>query len=299
MKKLLQLLFLLISLTVFSQGIKPIDRGFITITTGQKIEFTNLRFQDNQVVFKNVATKSEFNYFLNSVKTIVDGDNSIVFENRALPKAKISQDEIDHDKIKADTLFKPNYPDGIYKTKEDFIKKTPSEVIKLVAKGIHGLEKPTLYEIVHNCYFYDEVNDSKIKNVFAVSFKGHLYFQINGILSNRNKTDRAQSNDAPNGFVRVLMGGNNYFYTEANLVNQWAQGLAYGAIGGVVGVIVAQNIVYGKGVVWDFKNQEFNIFKNCEDFNDFAKIAYSAGVQDCPDQQPDVLKIRNVIRKIK
>lgn len=198
-----------------------------------------------------------------------------------------------------DSLFKPNYPEGVYRTKEDFINKKPFQKVELTPKGLIGLEKPTLTNITHNCFFYYTFSDEKIKDAFAISYKGHLYFQIYAILENRNKTDRAQSNNFPNSFVRVLLGGTNYLYTEADLANGWAQGLAVGGVGGAVGFAMSNKMIYGKGIVWDFKNNEFNIFKNCEDYNDFIKDKLPEGIQKCKKNQPDVLLIRNDIEKIK
>lgn len=202
-------------------------------------------------------------------------------------------------KIDNDSLYKPNYPEGIYSTKEEFIKKSPSEDIPITPKGIFGITKPVLTEIAHNCFFYNATTDVKITDVFAISYKGHLYFQIGAILKNRNKTDRSQSSDIPNSFVRVIFGGNNYLYTEAQLANAWAQGLAMGTIGGVVGATVSNSMIYGKGLVWDYKNEEFNIFKNCEDYNDFITAKNKEGIQACEKNQPDVLKIRVAVNKIK
>jgi len=198
-----------------------------------------------------------------------------------------------------DTFFKPNYPEGIYKTKDDFNKKTPSGTSKLIPKRLYGIPKPVLENIEHNCFFYNAETDKKIKKVFAVSYRGHLYFKIGAILKYRNKTDRAQSNDNPNSFVRVILGGNNYLYTEAPLANAWAQAFAYGAIGGGVGSVLASTMTYGKGIVWDFKNNEFNIFKNCEDYNEFIIDKSKDDVQNCEEAQLDVLKIRSAINKIK
>lgn len=201
--------------------------------------------------------------------------------------------------ISTDSLYKPNYPEGIYRTKEYFIKKIPFQRTTVVPKGLIGLTKPTLNTIVHNCFFYYSFSDEKIQDVFAISYKGHLYFQISAILKNRNKTDRAQSNNFPNSFVRVILGGNNYLYTEAELSNVWAQGIAYGGIGGAVGGALANKWVYGKGLVWDFKNNEFNIFKNCEDYNEFIKDKNNDGIQTCKENQADVFRIRKDIEKIK
>ncbi|MGV8915661.1 MAG: hypothetical protein ACOH1X_09475 [Kaistella sp.] len=38
---------------------------------------------------------------------------------------------------------------------------------------------------------------------------------------------------------------------------------------GPAGGAMASSLNQSKGVVWDVKNNEFNIFKNCEDYNSF------------------------------
>jgi len=196
--------------------------------------------------------------------------------------------------VKSDTLFKPNYPDGIYLSKKDFIikKVNTSKVVEL-----RNFNKKPIDSIIHNPYFYYTDNNKKVKNVFAISYKGHLYFQIKAILKNRNKTDRAQSTNFHNTFVRVIMGGNNYLYTEAELVNQWAAGVAVNF--GVVGGMIANDLIKGKGIVWDFKNQEFNIFKSCKDYNKFISEKIKDDIQECKNQQPNMLKVRETIEKIK
>lgn len=200
--------------------------------------------------------------------------------------------------IVKDSLFKPNYPEGIYATKESFIAKTPTDIYDVVAKNLAIFSNKNLTDIVHNCFFYNADSDEKITDVFAISYKGHLYFTIVAILDYRNEKDRAQTSDYPNSFVRVIFGGNNYYYTEAQLANKWAQGVTAG-VGGVVGYVVAGAMIYGKGVVWDFKNSEFNIFKNCEDYNTFIADKNAEGVQECKKHLPDMYKVRVAVDKIK
>ncbi|MFN0254356.1 hypothetical protein [Pedobacter ureilyticus] len=193
-------------------------------------------------------------------------------------------------------LYISNYPNGIYTTKADFVNKLPNDTSAIVPKNLPGKKKDSL-TLEQNTFFYTSKTDKKIKNVFAVVYNNHIFFNIASILSNRNKTDRSQNHNNPNSFVGVLIGGNNYLYTEANLANAWAQGFAYG-MGGAIGGIAAQGMIYGKGIVWDVKNEEFNIFKNCKDYNEFIKDKYPSGVQECKNNQPDVLKIRADIKTI-
>lgn len=193
-----------------------------------------------------------------------------------------------------DTLFTPNYPEGIYRSKKEFIAKKPSSHEAVVMKNFG---KKEIDSIIHNPYFYYQKTNKKVRNVFAISYQGHLYFQIKAILKNRNKKDRAQNTNFHNTFVRVIIGGNHYFYTEAELVNQWAMGTAVNF--GIVGGVIANTLIKGKGIVWDFKNNEFNIFKSCKDYNRFIKGKSDTDIQNCTSHQPNMFEVRKTILKIK
>ncbi len=298
MKKLLFLFLIGFLTTASAQTKASVSKGTLMLYDKRVISFTNLRFVDNTVMFINNDTASEFTYFLTSIRTITDDAGAIVFSQSEEHFAvKETSSAPEPQPLPDDGFFRIDYPEGLYLNKEQFIAKKPGYTGTLVPKGLYGFTKPVLQSPEHNCYFYYEDTDERVRRAFAVSYKGHLYFSVYAILSNRNKTDRAQTNDTPNAFVMVMDGGTNYLYTEANLANAWAQGLAYNA--GAAGSIMAQNLAHGKGVVWDFKNQEFNIFKNCKDYNDFIKDKYAAGIQSCENQQPDVMKIREAIARIK
>ena len=286
------LLFVFQCLAVFAQKQNIVSSGIITLKSNETTGFENLHFIGEKIAFKNVATNKQAAYLLADVYTVEDDNQQIVYKNGELIKPKtVAKPKA------ADTLYKPRYPAGIYVTKEDFIARKPTATDSIQARGLN-YEREVLNYIPHNCFFYTQ-DDKKLKDVFAVSYKGHLYFQVDAILSNRNKTDRAQTHDRPNSFVRVLMGGDHYLYTEAELANVWAQGAAYGGIGGAVGGVLANGMVHGKGIVWDYKNAEFNIFKNCTDYNRFITAVYPEGAQECKNQQPEQAKVRNAIWKIK
>lgn len=319
MRQLLFFLLLFHYTFCFSQNETPLaKKGTITLADNGKIQFNNLRLANGKFVFMDIASSSEKELPISDIKYIEDEQMSRVFSNKTvIDKAREADLKLEEEQ-KAIALEESNkreiaykkkqeadkkrlalglYPPGIYKTKEDFIAKTPQLTNEVTPKGLVGFEKPTLYDIADNCFFYDTMSDEKIKKVFAISYKGNLYFQIRAILENRNETDRAQSNDFPDGFVRVLSSGQNYYYLELNLVNGWAQALAYN--GGVAGGAIEGSLHNQKGIVWDIKNSEFNIFKNCKDYNDFIKPLYPEGVQECKKQQPDILLIRKAIEIIK
>ncbi|WP_147448325.1 hypothetical protein [Dokdonia sinensis] len=187
-----------------------------------------------------------------------------------------------------------DYPEGIYKSKEDFLNKTPDSSLKIVKKDFgqnrtDGLIIPP--------FFYDSNKDKKIKKVFAISYEGDLYFQIRAILDNRNKEDRAQDSNSKNGFAKVIIGGKNYLYAEAPIVNKWGYAVALNT--GENTVNNAISTIKGKGVVWDFVNREFNIFRTCEDYNTFISDKLPDAKQKCEFGMEDILEIRKAVQVIK
>lgn len=293
MNKIILLVLLSFSCYIFSQEIPvPIDEGIVTITTNQRIPFKKMRKEGIEIVFYNILTRSDYRYLPNTIKKIEDKELNILYIN---PKFENEPNIREKYVPLISKLFKPEYPDGIYLTKEDFINKTPSNELVLLGDKNEPYRDDNIV-VCEEPFFYYKETQKKVKNVFAVSHNGFLYFQIKAILNNRNKTDRAQRNDYPQSFVRVKSGGDNYYYTESELVNLWAESLTFAATGNYA---LAESLSKTKGIVWDFKNKEFNIFKNCEDFNNFIKSIDSQLAKKCETQQPDIKWVREVIEKIK
>lgn len=197
-----------------------------------------------------------------------------------------------------DVRVENSYPDGLYKTKEDFIKKVPTEQVELIPKSLFWNKREVIDTIPGQCFFYYKATDKKLGKMFAVSYQGKLYIQAASVLLNKNNKDKSQTTSFPASFVPVLFGGVNYLYFELELANSWKHGLGYG-LGGVGGAAIAQSAIKGKGIVWDFKAQEFDIFRSCKDFNEFIADKYPEGVQECEGQQPDMLKVREAVERLK
>lgn len=280
MEKFQHILFLfLLSSFIFGQEIefetkKIVKFGEITLVNDEVIKFSNLTYDDEKVEFTDAQTQQTEHLFLASIKKIEEGEIEIV--------------EI----IKEENLYQSTYPDGVYLSKEEFIQKTPS-----VRGGIYPstlVGKP----LNDQCFFHYADSNKRIRNVFAVSHQGKLYFQVNAILKNRNQTDRAQTADFKNSFVRVLMGGNNYLYTEVDLANAWAQAAAYGGVGGTAGYYLAQAAIHNKGILWDYRNQEFNIFKNCKDYNKFMQENRPSQRLHCKNGEYHIEAVRSAVVQI-
>lgn len=275
-----------------AQQKEPVASGIVTHKDGKMAGFRELQFINGKVLYYNISTRKSELYEMSEIVSIADDNQKILYKD-----GTHYENKPEPSKIVNDTLYKPNYPEGIYTTKEDFLARKPSYNEPVIPISVRGDDYYT--DTIEDHCFFIKINESKIRRVFAISYKGHLYFRIGAILDNRNKTDRAQDTDFPQSFARVLMGGENYYYLEANLTNIWARGAAYGGFGGIVGSSLANSWKYKKGIVWDIKNIEFNIFKNCKDYNDFIKAKLSDAVQQCKENQPELHEVRKAIWRIK
>ena len=291
MKKLLSAVTLFCTLLILAQSKTNLSHGIIITVLNDSIAFKDLTWdKNNKANFLNNQNNIMENLYDNSIKEILDVETNDPLYLRIsglinpLPSKPISREKIE-------------YKNGIYTTKQDFINNKPTENIPLKKVTLYGIEKKEVDDEVPDCFFLKK-DGKKLKNVFAVVYNDNLYFNIAAILSNRNKTDRAQGSDFPNSFVKVSIAGGNYLYMEAILANNWEKGLGYG-LGGVAGSVIATGSNHEKGIVWDYKNQEFNIFKNCADYNEFIKELSPDSVQVCTKNQPDLIQIRNAIKAIK
>jgi len=221
----------------------------------------------------------------------------IAFFLVGLPMTALAQrDEIYYPDT--DSIYKTIFLDGVFETKEDFIKgrRTNFEVYPQTHRKDERYKSGIVADPGHLVTFRYKSNKKVVTDVFAVSYNGFLYFQINAIMQDINRKDRFQNGDRNFNFVRVLFGGQNYIYTECELADAIEQGLIMQA--GPAGYSVAQLLLRNKGVVWDYWKHEFNIFRHCKDFNAFISDKYPEGVQNC-DERLNILEVRKAVQKIK
>ncbi|WP_378187550.1 hypothetical protein ACE939_04305 [Aquimarina sp. W85] len=201
----------------------------------------------------------------------------------------------------AEQVDKLDYQNGIYETKEDFIRKTPS--LRHSVRVKNRFPKDHIDSMIRRCFFIDLVLGKKIKKAFAVVYNGNLYFRTGAIIKNRDSNDKSLSSatSASSQFVLVLKGGNNYLYTEASIINHWQIGLSAGLARGAIYKMNDNGTRYytnTKGLIWDFKKSEFNIFRDCADFKDFID-SQNVKSFDCTNNRLTYDKIVDYIEKIK
>jgi hypothetical protein len=202
------------------------------------------------------------------------------------------------------SIYRSGLPEGLYRTKEDFVKKTPSEFLQLTIDKIRLVNDSD--SLARRCFFIEKDTNKRVKKIFAISHNGNLYFSNWAILGNKDKDDKSVSPvESMNSFVRVLIGGDKLLYAEGAFVNPWQTGISAGVAGGVGGIIGSElgkaidksypiTTFGGTGVVWDINKEEFNIFRNCSDFNEFIEN-YSAEKIDCGKQIFELKQIRDIL----
>jgi hypothetical protein len=185
MRKLMLFIFFSFWCNGFSQEIPtPLAEGIVVTTTNERIPFKMLRKEGAEIVFNNISTGSIFRYLPNTIKKIEDFEFNILYIN---PEFK-NEPNINEKYIpRIAKLFKPDYPEGVYLTKEDFINKAASnQQIELGNDAGPYLDEYTL--ACETTHFYYKDTAEKIKNVFAIFHNGYLYFQKKALLKHRSNS---------------------------------------------------------------------------------------------------------------
>lgn len=169
--------------------------GTIKIINGQTYAFKDLVIKDTQVIFVNKDTNKKVYHLLNAIDSIYDDEGNEVYVNNIKSIAikedpSITSNEANTEENEAVDDFVNPYPEGVYYTKEDFINKKVSD-LSIVPKLMYYSEDEFDEDNLPNqIYFYDKSKNTKIKNIFAISYQNKLYFQVKSILKNCNYKDK-------------------------------------------------------------------------------------------------------------
>ncbi|KQB37204.1 hypothetical protein [Flavobacterium aquidurense] len=190
-----------------------------------------------------------------------------------------------------------NYPEGVYKTFDDFLEKKFIYMgDALERRNIVGSRKSIEKDaVVDHAFFYWKKNDVRITDYFAISYNGSLYIQQRYFEKFASKEDHNMSGDNPNSYHRVLNDG-KFLYLEGPFANGWSKAFAYGS-GGAVGGVIGANLNTLKGIIFDVDKKEFNFIRECNDLNLLIE-KYNGTQIDCKDKKIDILSVRENIVKI-
>lgn len=188
-----------------------------------------------------------------------------------------------------------DFPEGVYKTYEDFIAKTGifmgDALERRTIVGYKSIEKSV---DAYHVFFCWKRNNIKITDYFAIVYNGNLYIQQRYLMKFASKEDGNMSADNPNSYHRVLNDG-KFLYLEGPFANMWSKAFAYNA--GAVGGAILANLNTLKGIVFNVDKKEFNFIRECENLN--ALIEEYNGVKiECKDKKVDILTVRENVDKI-
>ena len=147
------------------------------------------------------------------------------------------------------------YPKGIYTTYESFKNRLPNDTL-------------TVFEIktrdTSNAFrFVNKATNKRLKRNFAISDGMHLYIRIKEVFKHLPRNDKNQSKDDGNFCIKVEEIGSRYLYFEDYFTSKEAL-----ILGGLAAGASARRL---KGIVYDFKTHQFDLFKNAKDFAYFIE----------------------------
>lgn len=186
-----------------------------------------------------------------------------------------------------DSAIQEKYPEGIYKTFEDF------KAINPIGSKADFTIKTGNDTISHR--FFSPTTEKRMKKEFAFSDGKDVYVSVVEILENLSKEDRGQMVDGGNYHLKAINSGSHYLYFEDYFSSKNAQ-----LLGGTIAAVASRRL---KGVVYNKKDNSFNLFRNAEDFEQFIEKNhpdYASRITEKEDPEKRKKKIEdiNLIREI-
>ncbi len=186
-----------------------------------------------------------------------------------------------------------DYPEGFYYSYDDFVNKKVRPAVNVERHAMHGEYVFAEDSIADQVFFYRVKLAEKITDIFAIKYRGNLYFRQRELTKHAKHGDGSQSGANVNSYHRVIKDG-KFFYLEGIFGDAWAKGALYNA--GAAGGMLAANINQLKGVVYDFTDNRFNFFRQCKDFNSFLSEQKYQETVDC--KAYNIEAVRTIIDKL-
>jgi len=190
---------------------------------------------------------------------------------------------------------KTDYPEGFYYTFDDFVNKNVRPPIYVHQYSIRKPHEMPNDSIVDQVFFYGARSREKITDVCAISWRGNLYIQQRQMTKHAAKGDRDQEGANSNSYHRVIVAG-KFLYMEGIFGSALTRGVLgqYGLVGSALGTGAVTAGTF-KGVAYDPKQQRFDFFSSCKDFNKFI-IQYGGQTIDCGNDKAFTLEaVRNAV----
>ena len=143
--------------------------------------------------------------------------------------------------------------------------------------------------------------NKRLKNAFAVRIDGEMYYDQYEITRYLSKGDRLPPPGTNSHFLKVTSQG-TYDYLEWSEGGNNGPGIGIGSGGFGTGIGIGTSLGLGKkkvtGLIYDPQRFEFNVFRNCKDFNEFLADRHPDLSYECKKKKLPIEKVREVIGKL-
>ena len=188
------------------------------------------------------------------------------------------------------------YNDCIYWSIEDFAENLCDDSESPYVDKVVGKKNPVKRYLVKT-----DLKNKKLRKAFAVKIDGEMYFDQYQITRYLSKGDNLTSPGTDSYYIKVVSQG-TYEYLEWTDGGGSGPGVGIGSGAFGTGVGLGTSLSLGKkkikGIIYDPQRFEFNVFKNCKDFNEFLAERHPELAYECKKKKLPIEKVREVMSKL-
>jgi hypothetical protein len=170
-------------------------------------------------------------------------------------------------------------------TLDDVLNMKPSSNEEVYIK-FHKSVLDTL-NLPEKTFFHFKKERNKVLYPLGISYKGEMYFQTYRKWT--NKKDRGYEPGQYSRFCKAI-GYGRFVYFEEDLIGTWTRALRYN-------MMLDGGDGKARGMVIDFEKKEMNIFRDCDDINEFLK-EHNLSAIECLSKVLTIEQTRKIISEI-
>ncbi len=201
------------------------------------------------------------------------------------------------------TYSEGSFPDGQYKSMDDFLNRKPTSNISCMVYFPEGAEDNPIppNQLENHVVFRQESDLKKMREYFAIVQNGNVYINQWWIFNlEEDKKDKRSPRNSGN-FIRVLKFG-KFMYLEGHFNSLKTRGYI---VGHDEDEEKEKNDAEGTShatrtfcIVFDIPKKDFDVFRNCEDFNHFLQTHNYNNYIRCDQKEFTLKNVRNIINSI-
>ncbi len=194
-------------------------------------------------------------------------------------------------------LTENQYPEGVYYSFESFLKRVPDKQVRVETRDVYKPKTVIDDPLIDNCYFYYKRTKKRVTDAFAISYRGSLYIHFKSMQKHMEKKDKRQRMIFKDSFNRVFEQG-KYLYLEG-YYQEGRSGLGFSIGAGPIAIGTGGGSQEQlKGIVFDYEKEQFDVFRDCKDFNRFLAIGYRSMTIECNSKEAPMPIVREILYEI-